>query len=698
MNLDKLLKPRSIAVIGASEKSGFSGDTCKNILEYTKDLSRVYFVNPKRDQVFGVKCYKDVGEIDDSIDLAIICTPQSVVNMVLKQAAEKGCGGAVVFASGYSEIGPEGKALQQELVDLAEEYGIALMGPNCAGFANYIDDVFSFAFLTEKRDRKGHIGMISQSGQICLSALDHPNVGFSCIISSGNSSNVKTEDYLNYLVEDEDTKVVGAYLEGIVNIDVFTSALKKATQKRKPVVILKSGRSEKSSELVSSHTGSLSGSDKAIDAVFEKYGVIRVDDIQELITVCNVFATLDTLPTGTGYAVLNVSGGEASIAADLADLNSIDIPDLSEEAKSRLAAFMPGYATPNNPLDMTATLAYDSENLANSIAIFAEQDSISTIIIAYTLTPEIIDTTSPSLIEGIRLAKEAGVTKPILWLPYVEHTKNRECANDLYDLHVPILSSGMSGFKILASLDRFARYDSSHRTLESYQGIQSTRRERIAHSESESFNFLIDAGMQFEKQHVATSEEDVKRICSELGFPVVCKIDSPDILHKSDVGGVRINITNDGEALDAYRQILSNSKHHCPDASVNGVLIKAMAEQGLEMIIGVKNDPQFGPLIMVGLGGVFVEIFKDVKLYPAPVSREEARKMLKSLKGYPLLNGYRGGTHYDVDAFVDLLVDISDFAVDHRDEVLEMDFNPIFLYEEGFEVVDALIITAGKEE
>lgn len=694
MNLNKLLKPKSIAVIGASERAGFGGDTCRNILDYRKDLSRVYFVHPKRESVFGHPCHNSLDAIEDTIDLAIICTPQSTVEDILKQAAQKGCGGAVVFASGYSETGAEGKQRQENLVALCDKLDIALMGPNCAGFANYVDNVFSFAFLTEKRERKGKIGLISQSGQICLSALDSPNLGFSYLISSGNSANIKVEDYIRFLVEDEDTSVVAAYLEGIAKADVFVDALKKAAEKKKPVVILKSGRSQKSSELAASHTGSLSGSDKAIDAVFDKFGVIRANDVQELLSTASLFSTLNGLPAGTRYAALNVSGGEAGITADIAHLNSVELSDLSEAAKAELNAIMPSYATANNPLDMTASLAYDPERLAQAIGILAKQDNVDVILIGYTITLEIIDTTVPSIINGIALAKEAGLTKPVLWLPFVEHTKNQVCADDLYAMQVPILPSGMSGMNVLGHLDSFVRYDNQTRTLDLLVSEEEESKGTISFSESESMKLLSDSGLDIPESAVVSNLNEVERICDEMGFPLVLKIDSPDILHKSDIGGVKLNIKDKAEAIEAYKEILRNAKIHCPDARINGVLFRPMAKKGMEMIVGVNNDKQFGPMIMIGLGGVFVEVFKDTALYPAPLSKAEAGKMLKSLKGYKLLNGYRGGERCDIDALEDFIVGISEFAADNRNSLKELDINPVFVYPEnqGLEIIDALVI------
>jgi len=377
MNINRLLKPKTIAVIGASEKDGFGGDTCRNILRYTKNLDSIYFVNPKRDTIFNRKCYPSLTDIPTDIDLVIICTPQKIVNSIIEEAGKKGCGGAVIFASGYSETGQEGKDMQEELVKLCRNNKIAMMGPNCAGFGNYCDDVFSFAFLSEERERAGNIGMISQSGQVCLSALDKPGMGFSYIISSGNSALISTEEYLEFLANDDDTKVIAAYIEGIQNPVLFANALKIAASKKKPVIILKTGRSDKAVILASSHTGSIAGTDAAFSAIMQKYGAIRVDDIQELFGTAHMFSKLTLFPKHLKWAAANVSGGEAGISADIAFLKGLELSDISDTTKAELTKIVPDYCTPNNPLDITATLAYVPELFSKALNLLMEDEGRS---------------------------------------------------------------------------------------------------------------------------------------------------------------------------------------------------------------------------------------------------------------------------------------------------------------------------------
>lgn len=696
MNLDKLLRPRGLAVIGASEKSGFGRDTCQNILDYTKDLDKVYFVNPGRDQVFGRPCYKSILDVPAEVDLAVICTPQGTINDVLKDAAKKKCGAAVIFASGYAETGPEGRRAQAELVQLCEELDLAMMGPNCAGFANYIDDIFSFAFLAEKRERRGHIGLVSQSGQICLAALDIPNMGFSYIISSGNSATIKVEEYLEFLVDDPDTKVVAAYIEGVVKPEVFIRALEKAAAKKKPVVILKSGRSQKGSQLAASHTGSLAGSDNVIDAVFKRYGVIRVDDIQELMGAANLFANLPMLPTTGQVAMLNVSGGEAGVSADMGQLYDVNYADIGDETIRGLRDMLPGYSTPSNPLDMTASIAYDPDRLCRGMELFMAEPEVGAVIICYTVTKDIIDTTIPCLVAGIEKAKNSPwCRKPIIWAPFVEHTRNQTTVEKLIEMEVPLLPSGVYSFKLLAKLMEFAAFTRKGEPPKISLPGKSRPEVRRTYSEFDSKIMLRDNGIGGDDMAVARSAAEVRQAVERFAAPVVVKINSPDIPHKSDVGGVILNLKTQEEAAAAYDKMMADLAVKCPGAFLDGVLVQKMLKPGLEFIIGVNNDPQFGPMVMVGLGGVFVEIFKDVQLRPAPINKPEAKEMLSRLQGYKLLTGYRGGAKMDISALADLIVKVSEFAADRRDEVLELDLNPVFVYPEGQGVglVDALLVT-----
>lgn len=696
MNLNKLLKPTSVAVIGASEKEGFGGDVCRNILSYVEDRSHVYFIHPKRDSVFGVPCYKSISDVPENVDLMVICTSQKTVIPLLQEGAKKGVGGAVVFASGYGEVGTaEGKQNEAELIAAAKELDIAIMGPNCAGFVNYIDNVQAFAFISAKRDRKGSVGVVSQSGQLCLSMMDDPGMRFSYNISAGNGKIVQMEDYMDFLVDDEDTKVVSIYIEGVKNADKFAAVLKKAAEKRKPVVILKAGRSAKGGAIAASHTGSLSGSDASFDAVLKKFGAIRVDDLEELIAMSLMLSTMKRMPEKATFASMNLSGGETGICADVGSLNGIEYPDFTEETLKKLKEQLPSYASPNNPLDMTASLSYDADLYAGALRTVMDDPNIGMVLIGYTLLLEIADPCIHYMYKGIEkvVQEKGGNCKPIAMIPFAENTRNPEYQEKLFQIGVPVLPPPVYAFKLLRHLADFIAYEPETKTLELAVGHPKSE-ETQALSEHESKQELKVYGVPVPDEVIVTSKEEAAQFAKNHPGPLVMKVESADILHKSDVGGVKLNVCGPEAAEKAYEEIMESVTAKRPDAHINGILTVPMLDAGVEIIIGVNNDPQFGPMIMVGMGGVFVEVFKDVALYPAPLKEEEALEMLKSLKSFKLLNGYRGTEKCDIKALCQTIVAISNYAQANKDVLKELDINPLFVYPEGkgVGVADALIV------
>ena len=696
MNLNKLLKPTSVAVIGASEKEGFGGDVCRNILSYVEDRSHVYFIHPKRDSVFGVPCYKSISDVPENVDLMVICTSQKTVIPLLQEGAKKGVGGAVVFASGYGEVGTaEGKQNEAELIAAAKELDIAVMGPNCAGFVNYIDNVQAFAFISAKRDRKGSVGVVSQSGQLCLSMMDDPGMRFSYNISAGNGKIVQMEDYMDFLMDDEDTKVVSIYIEGVKNADKFAAVLKKAAEKRKPVVILKAGRSAKGGAIAASHTGSLSGSDASFDAVLKKFGAIRVDDLEELIAMSLMLSTMKRMPEKATFASMNLSGGETGICADVGSLNGIEYPDFTEETLKKLKEQLPSYASPNNPLDMTASLSYDADLYAGALRTVMDDPNIGMVLIGYTLLLEIADPCIHYMYKGIEkvVQEKGGNCKPIAMIPFAENTRNPEYQEKLFQIGVPVLPPPVYAFKLLRHLADFIAYEPETKTLELAVGHPKSE-ETQALSEHESKQELKVYGVPVPDEVIVTSKEEAAQFAKNHPDPLVMKVESADILHKSDVGGVKLNVCGPEAAEKAYEEIMESVTAKRPDAHINGILTVPMLDAGVEIIIGVNNDPQFGPMIMVGMGGVFVEVFKDVALYPAPLKEEEALEMLKSLKSFKLLNGYRGTEKCDIKALCQTIVAISNYAQANKDVLKELDINPLFVYPEGkgVGVADALIV------
>lgn len=699
MDISKLLRPRAVAVVGASEKSGFGGDTCRNILENQADTSHVYPVNPKKETVFGKKCYPTLADLPEEIDLVILCTSQKTIVDFLKQAKAKGAGAAVVYASGYSEVGTaEGKAFEKELVDAAKALDMVVMGPNCAGYINFGDDIFSFAFIGDYKGKKGNIGFVSQSGQFCIDMMKSAEMKYSFAISAGNSAMVQMEDYLNFLIEDSNTKVIALYLEGVKNPHKFEACLQKAMEKKKPVVILKAGRSPKGQATAASHTGSMAGSDKTYDAVFEKFGVIRADDMQDLRSTASLLATLRVLPKKPAFSAMCLSGGETAVSADTGFLHGIEYPDFSEVTLKKLNDMLPDFATPRNPLDMTAALCYDADAFASGITTVMSDPSIEMGLVGLTISDK-VTVSNDIMFEGIRRAFEQIPDKPLAVMSFMEAARNKELVERFQNAGIPVLPTTKYGFRALQHLQDFISHDTIKR--EARLAIPEAHSANTrALSEYESKKLLADNGVPVDLGYIAKTKAEVKEYAEKIGYPLVMKVESNDILHKSDVGGVMLNIKSLEQAEEAYDKILANAVQHAPNAKINGILMQKMLKAGTEMIIGLNSDPQFGPMLLVGMGGVFVEVFKDAALYPVPLNHDEALHMLQSLKSFKLLNGYRGNPPADIEALTDMMVKISDFAYRKKDTLKELDMNPLFVYPkgEGVAIADALAVMYEEEK
>lgn len=722
MDIRKLLQPKKTAVIGASDKEGFGGDTCRNMIRYMKPED-YYFVNPKRDQVQGVKCYPSISHLPEPVELLVIATPMSTVEDCLRQGAKKGVKAAVVFASGYSEVGTdEGAEAEAQLQRLCKELDIALMGPNCAGYANYTEMIYPYAFISNERERQGSVGVVSQSGQLVLSMMESPNIRFSYAISSGNGNITTMEDYLDFLIEDEATQVIALYMEGSKQPAKLAAALKKSALKRKPIVVLKTGRSEKGQALAASHTGSLSGSDKVFDALFEKFGVIRVDDLEELISTAQALAVLNKLPETSGFSSISLSGGETGICADLSQMFGLDYPDFSQETTDVLRAILPAYATVNNPLDSTASLSYDIDKFSSVCAAVMKDPAVGLLTIGYTLLEEISDNAIYYMTAALERVMKEEWAKPCLMLPFAENTRNQAYVKKLEAIGIPVLPTSLYAMKIVKNILNFAAYQpqdhqldiailSSNRgnavakspplmTTEQGEQVPSaaeketkTQRSVNVLTESESKTLVQQYGIDCGIFAVAHSRVEAGQLFSQLRLTkAVAKVDSPDILHKSDAGCVILNLTSPEEVMDAYDLILQNAANHFQNPEIKGVQICQMADQGTEVILGVNNDPQFGPCVLVGLGGVFVEIFQDTAMALAPVSRQEADGMIRKLKSFRLLDGYRGSPKRDVASLAETILHIAQLAADYADQLKELDINPVFVYENGLCAVDALCI------
>lgn len=689
MDIKKLLNPKSVAVIGASEKDGFGYSTCTNLLK--SDIKEhVYFVNPNRENILGVKCYKQFSDIPEKIDMSVIILNKKLVKGALEEMSQYGCKAAVIYASGFGETGD--KEEESDLKELCKNLDLAVMGVNCAGFINGIDGVYPFGMLFNRKMKKGNIAIVAQSGKLCLNMLQVEYMNYSYLISSGNSTCIAVEDYVEYLIDDDNTKVIGLYVEGIKNPVKFRDVLKKASIKRKPIVIMKVGKTTKGVALAASHTGSLSGSDKSFGAVCKKFGVIRVDDIEELVQMCHLFSVLPMIPKEPTISAMCLSGGETGVCADMATVLGLEYPEFNEKTKEELKKILPGYATVANPLDMSATVAHDGNVYAKVIDVVMDDPKVGLIICGQTILPKHLTTdVIYPMSDGMVMAAKKN-KKPIVVMSFFNCSRDDVIREKLESAGVAILPATAYGFKLLKYLLDYSQYNVSDHDL-NLAIPAKIGKDKISYSEHESKIKLSKFGIKVPKEGIFSSEEELDKVELDYTYPVAVKIASPDILHKSDAGGVKLNINNNEELKQGFREIIFNAKRYKPDAKIEGVLVQEMLNKGIEVIVGVNNDPQFGPMILCGLGGVFVEIFKEAVLYPAPINYKEAAEIIESMKGFELLQGFRGSKKCDIDELIKLLLAVSDYAVSQKDILSEMDLNPVFVYpeKEGIAIGDALI-------
>lgn len=698
MNIESLFKPKSVAIIGVSDKPGFGSGAAREIAKGAL-ADHAYYIHPKRDELFGRKCYRSLAELPEKVECVVLCTNAKYVNDYVEEAGKLGAKAAVVYASGYKEEhSPEGDAREDELIAICEKYDMALSGPNNMGLCNRVDKCNLRPAGPSNQldiDVKEGLGIIGQSGYILTNLYNNCFENTAYIISSGNGNRVRLEDYMLYLAENEHCNAIAIYLEGIKDAAVFTKALKVARDNNKPVIILKSGRGERGTKAASSHTGQMAGAYTAYRSVFEKYGVVTCTTLDEFVATAKLFTILGkNLPERNGIAAINFSGGENTLCADLSEEYGLEVPAFAQETKDKLETLIPSYSTVNNPLDPTTTMFGEVEKVKAMLEAMASDPGVGLVL----LGDDLNDPAAPKDItinKVVKQLRKEGKNFPIVLVPSFEVPRNAEIKAELAANGVPLLGPGRVGYSALKHLFDYINYRKEDKTLQIAAPDKSIRHgNKVSLSEGDSKVEMAKYGIPVPKQFIALSADEIEARWNEVEKPLVLKINSPDISHKTDAGGVKLNINTLTDARNAFVEIYSNCKSYKADARLEGVLVQEMAPQGTEMIVGITSDSQFGPMVLVGMGGIFVEVFKDVAVNVCPVGKKEADDMIKSLKSYKLLNGYRGSEALDTDALADIIVKVSEYASEHKDDLAELDLNPVIVYPKGkgVKVVDALVV------
>lgn len=687
--LDFLFNPRSIAVIGASRIKGKLGnDVLKNILTLGYK-GKVYPVNPKAKKILGKICYPSVKDIKGKVDLAVIIVPAPFVSQVLEECGQKGIPAAIIISAGFKEIGKEGLKREKEVIKIAKRYKINILGPNCLGLINV--NISLNASFAEGMPYFGNVSLISQSGAMAVAILDKAkkqNFGFNKIISLGNKAVLTENEILEYLAQDKSTKVIAIYLENISNGQEFIKIAKKITS-RKPIIILKAGITQAAAQAISFHTGVLAGSNEAVDAAFKQAGVIRASTMEDLFNLSKAFS-YQSFPQSNRIAIITNAGGPGVMATDAMENLSISLAKFSKITSKTLKRKLPQAASIHNPVDLIGDAKADRYQLVLK-AVLGDKNVDGIIII---LTPQTV-TEVEKTAEVVSQYNFQYKNKPIL-CAFLGGKRVSLGIEILNKNKIPNFNYPEEAIKIMNVMWEYSKGRKERRkeTVSEIRIIPKTKEEierifKKAYQQKQKVVIGIEAekllkayNLPVVRSGLAKSLNEGLKIAAKIGYPVAIKIISPDIIRKTDVAGVRTNISNKEEFRTAFQMIKKSVQKKIPTAKIQGILIQKMIEKGTEIILGMRRDPQFGPLLMFGLGGIYAEVLKDVSFRLAPLTKNEAEKMIFEIKSRKIIEGVRGKEPLDVKAISDCLCQLSQLALDWP-QIDQIDINPFFAFEKG---------------
>ncbi|MFI7166302.1 acetate--CoA ligase family protein [Rhodococcus erythropolis] len=693
--LSTLFRPRNVALVGASNKSSFSLSAYRNLVRYGFG-DRTYLVNKRGAETHGQPTFRSCTEIPVPVDLAYMMVPQAGTLDALTDAHAAGVRNAVILSSGYGEAGEAGRTAEAELVAHAESLDMVILGPNMLGFANLVDGVTPTSIPVTQQS-PGSIGLLSQSGASSSAMADFAamvGADLSYMVTLGNEAMITAGHVLDFLVEDEATKAIAIFMETIRDPDTFRRAALNAASKGKAIVVLKAGSSELSARTAAAHTGALVGDDKVIDAMFRELGIIRVDSIEDMMVTAQVAAHVGLLDR-PGIGVVSISGGACDIIADRAqDLGAI-LPELAPQTRSTMEEFFAAYGTIQNPLDVTGAAVIDPSLFTKSIVAMSKDPSIGVVAVVSSIPwegegPYPATALIAGIGEGIAQAEVPAVFVNQVLQPNTDYTR-KIMADGNVPLVVPGMQAGVVALQnVVTWSDRVRSITStvSHTPADITVPDSSARRGKW--SESTARGLLADAGIPVVPATLATTPDEAVAAATSLGEPVALKIASPDILHKSDIGGVRLNISGTDKLRAAFEAV-SACAAEVPGARVEGVLVSPMRPPATELLVGVVQDPQWGPILALALGGIFVEVLADSVLTPLPVTPDRVQKLLDQLRCAAVLDGVRGGAAADRDRLAEVISRIGDLAVALGPDLVSLEINPLRVDGAQIEALDAVV-------
>ena len=694
--MGKMLKPQSIAVVGASPKGGYGGRLWDAVVK-AKDRVRLYPVNPNYPEISGITAYRSVSDLPEAPDLVGVVVPYKQVIPVLRECHAKKAGSAVIISAGFAERGNDtGLDMQRQLGDFVKETGLHFTGPNCLGLANVRDNIWPTASSRTLGGLTGHIGLVCQSGATAfgpflLRAVD-AGIGLSHIISTGNEVDLDFTDFARWLVDDPETRVIAGFVEGFKNVKKLIAVAELAAERGKPIVLIKIGRSESGTQAARSHTAALTGVDALNDAMFRQYGIIRVQDYDELLETSYLLANIKK-PRKPGISVVSHSGGISSLTADMLGHAGLTLPALSERARDGINAILKDFGWAANPADITGFARSDS--FPQIMDYMIEEPDVGTLVVASAGMGKQVEQVTAlrdrsekgvaffwtaSRLDKGPLAALKAANIPIFYTPD-KLARGLKCLLDYHDWRDRRLAGAAA-----AALRPTAPQEQAVKQVRAYG--------RPVLSESESKHIVAAWGVTAPRDALVQSADAAVEAAAKIGYPVALKADSAYILHKTEAGVVRLGLRDAAAVRTAYEEIVANAKAHAPQSVLAGVSVQEMVAGGVEMIVGVKYDPQLGAMLLLGSGGVMVEVYNDVALRRCPINREEALGMVAEVKGAKLLKGFRGKPAADVDALADALVRVSHMAMHLEGHLAELDINPLMVLPvgQGVKAVDALVV------
>ncbi|MCK5075277.1 MAG: acetate--CoA ligase family protein, partial [Calditrichia bacterium] len=647
--LDGFFKPNKIAIIGASRTSGSLGKMfIDSVLKYNY-TGELFPVNPKADEIEGVKCYPSIDKLPDNIDMGVILVRKDLALGALEQCGQKGIKNIIVITAGFKEVGGEGIEREEELIKIANKYEQNIIGPNCMGLINTNEQFNLNASFSPTEPDKGNVAFISQSGALAVAILEFAKnlrLGFSIFVSMGNKADLKDIDFIEYVAEEDSTKVITLYQESIENARDFMEKARKISAK-KPMIILKAGKTSEGQKAASSHTGALASSDTATQAMFDQCGIIRVNSVQRLCESALAFST-QPIPKNDNICVITNAGGPGILAADAISENGLKMASLSKNTTKQLQEVIPEEASAHNPVDMIASANHDTYAKCTEIAL--QDENVGAVMVIIVRPP--VATTPKMIIESIAKVRKVNPGKPVFFVVMAQHEHEGGELDLVTELSIPIFDYPESAAEAIADMRKYDKWQNKkHGSYKKYDVNSELVKKIIQTARDENREHLFDAevrqvleayGFPTPRFTVAKSAIQAIEFFREINGPVVLKIESPKILHKSDIGGVKVNMTSEEEIEKAFASIMSNALKIAKDEDIEGIMVQEMIKGGREVALGMVQDPNYGPMIMFGLGGIFVEIFKDVIFRIAPVTDVEVKEMIEAIKGYPILAGARG--------------------------------------------------------